>query len=169
MMKRLISLGCNLGHKDNDGHTPLHDCLQQVKIPILIHLSFFNLFLFFSSPFTFTYLYSLPQQVFFSSFTSLHYLPQYVFSSPFTLFCSLPSILVHPIWHSSFHQSLLLLSITGSHSKSENILFVIFNVSYFIIILATFQHKLIKTKDVLDHINVENIIEQGKHHISSIL
>ncbi len=45
---------------------------------------------------------------------------------------------------------------TGSHSKSENILSVTFDVSYFIITLSTFWHKLIKTNNFLDNINVEN-------------
>ena len=49
-----------------------------------------------------------------------------------------------------------VLSITGSHGKSENILSVIFDVSYSIIIMSTFQHNLIKTKNFFNHINVEN-------------
>ena len=52
--------------------------------------------------------------------------------------------------------------LTRSHSKRENILSVIFDVSYSIIILSTFQHNLIKNQESLDHINMENYNLAGK-------
>ncbi len=32
MMKKLIQLGCDLSLQDNDLNTPLHDCLQKVRL-----------------------------------------------------------------------------------------------------------------------------------------
>ncbi len=61
-----------------------------------------------------------------------------------------------------FHMLVDRLLLTGSHSKSENILSVIFDMSYFIIIMSTFRNKLIKIKNFLHHINVENYNEAGQ-------